>query len=114
MAGSIILGFPWTTKFYATYHLMMTPSCEGVYNLTAPEPVTQKQYAKILGRVFAAPSFRSCSGFALKLMFGELAQALVLDGQRVFRRVLQESGYVFRHERLEPCLRRCLGKQKLT
>ena len=47
-------------------------------------------------------------------MFGELAQALVLDGQRVLPKRLQESGYVFRHERLEPCLRQCLGKQKLT
>ena len=100
-------------QIYATYHLMMTPSCEGVYNLTAPEPVTQKQYAKVLGKVLRRPAFAPAPGFALKLMFGELAQALVLDGQRVLPKRLQESGYVFRHERLEPCLRQCLGKQKL-
>ena len=101
-------------QIYATYHLMMTPSCEGVYNLTAPEPVTQKQYAKVLGKVLRRPAFAPAPGFALKLMFGELAQALVLDGQRVLPKRLQESGYAFRHERLEPCLRQCLGKQKLT
>ena len=100
-------------QIYATYHLMMTPDCEGVYNLTAPEPVTQKQYAKVLGKVLRRPAFAPAPGFALKLMFGELAQALVLDGQRVLPKRLQESGYVFRHERLEPCLRQCLGKQKL-
>lgn len=100
-------------QIYATYHLMMTPDCEGVYNLTAPEPVTQKQYAKVLGSVLRRPAFAPAPGFVLKLMFGELAQALVLDGQRVLPKRLQESGYVFRHERLEPCLRQCLGKQKL-
>ena len=100
-------------QIYATYHLMMTQDCEGVYNLTAPEPVTQKQYAKVLGKVLRRPAFAPAPGFALKLMFGELAQALVLDGQRVLPKRLQESGYVFRHERLEPCLRQCLGKQKL-
>ena len=44
-------------------------------------------------------------------MFGELAQALILDGQRAPQR-LMDSGFVFSHEGLESCLRECLGKQK--
>ncbi|MBN29558.1 MAG: hypothetical protein CMB34_02690, partial [Euryarchaeota archaeon] len=99
---------------YATYHLMMTASCEGPYNLTAPEPVMQRQYAKTLGRVLVRPWFAPAPGFVLKIMFGELAQALILDGQRVLPKRLLDSGFTFQHERLEPCLRQCLGKQKLA
>ena len=47
-------------------------------------------------------------------MFGELAQALILDGQRVLPKRLIESGFTFQHERFESCLRQCLGKQKLV
>ena len=46
-------------------------------------------------------------------MFGELAQALLLEGQRVQPKRLLESGFTFQHEGLESCLRQCLGKQKL-
>ena len=99
---------------YATYHLMMNSSCEGPYNLTAPEPVTQRQYAKTLGKVMLRPWFAPAPGFVLKIMFGELAQALILDGQRVLPQRLIESGFTFQHERLESCLRQCLGKQKLV
>lgn len=99
-------------QIYATHHLMMTSSCDGVYNLTAPSPVTQKTYAKTLGRVLRRPAFAPAPGFALRLLLGEMAQALVLDGQRVLPNRLLESGYIFEHEELETCLRQCLGRQK--
>ena len=98
---------------YATYHLMMDTACEGVYNLTAPEPSTQKQYAKTLGKVLLRPWFAPAPGFVLKIMFGELAQALILNGQRVLPNRLLESGFEFQHRQLEGCLRECLGKQRL-
>ena len=101
-------------QVYATYHLMMTESCEGPYNLTAPEPVTQKQYAKTLGRVLRRPAFAPLPGFVLKIMLGEMAGALVLDGQRVLPKRLLESGYEFQHSNLEACLRQCLGRQRLA
>ena len=101
-------------QVYATYHLMMTESCEGPYNLTAPEPVTQKQYAKTLGRVLRRPAFAPLQGFVLKIMLGEMAGALVLDGQRVLPKRLLESGYEFQHSNLEACLRQCLGRQRLA
>jgi uncharacterized protein (TIGR01777 family) len=98
---------------YATYHLMMNDSCEGAYNLTAPEPVTQKQYAKTLGKVTLRPWFAPAPGFVLRILFGELAQSLILDGQRVHPKRLLDSGFTFQHDQLESCLRQCLGKQKL-
>lgn len=100
-------------QIYAIYHLMMNPQCEGAYNLTSPEPVTQKVYAKTLGRVLRRPAFAPAPGFALKILLGEMAQSLVLDGQRVLPTRLLESGYTFEHTNLEQCLRQALGKQKL-
>ena len=100
-------------QIYATYHLMMNNSCEGAYNLTAPEPVTQKQYAKTLGKVTLRPWFAPAPGFVLRIMFGELAQSLILDGQRVHPKRLLDSGFTFQHNQLESCLRQCLGKQKI-
>ena len=99
-------------QIYAVHHLMMSAACEGVYNLTAPEPVTQKTYAKILGRVLCRPAFAPAPGFVLRLMLGEMAQALVLDGQKVLPKRLLDSGYTFEHPDLEACLRQCLGRQK--
>ena len=98
---------------YATYHLIMDTACEGAYNLTAPEPSTQKQYAKTLGKVLLRPWFAPAPGFVLRIMFGELAQALILNGQRVLPNRLLESGFEFQHPQLEGCLRECLGKQRL-
>ena len=92
---------------------MMNDSCEGAYNLTAPEPVTQKQYAKTLGKVTLRPWFAHAPGFVLRILFGELAQSLILDGQRVHPKRLLDSGFTFQHDQLESCLRQCLGKQKL-
>ena len=92
---------------------MMKDECEGVYNLTAPNPVTQKAFAKVLGKVMRRPAFAPAPGFALRLLLGEMAQALVLDGQRVEPTRLVESGYIFTHNDLESCLRQCLGRQRL-
>ena len=100
-------------EIYAIYHLMMNESCEGPYNLTAPNPVTQKHYARTLGRVLRRPALAPAPGFALRLALGEMAQALVLDGQRVLPHRLIESGYSFQHPDLESCLRQCLGRQRL-
>jgi uncharacterized protein (TIGR01777 family) len=101
-------------QIYAIHHLMMTPECEGRFNLTAPNPLTQKQFAKTMGKVMRRPAFAPLPGFVLKILLGEMAQSLVLDGQRVLPNRLVESGYTFQHENLEACLRQCLGKQKLT
>lgn len=100
-------------QIYAIHHLMMTPSCKGVYNLTAPEPVQQKAFAKSLGKVMLRPWFIPVPGFAIRTLFGEMGKALVLDGQRVTPHRLLESGYEFQHTNLTDCFRQCLGKQRL-
>ena len=97
-------------EIYAIHHLMMKEDSEGVYNLTAPNPVSQKQFAKTLGRVLRRPAFAPLPGFVIKLLFGQMGKKLVLEGQDVRPTRLLESGYEFTHSELETCLRSCLGK----
>ena len=101
-------------EIYAIHHLMMKEDSEGVYNLTAPNPVSQKQFAKTLGKVLRRPAFAPLPGFVIKMLFGQMGKKLVLEGQDVRPNRLLESGYEFTHSELESCLRSCLGKMKIN
>ena len=99
-------------EIFAIHHLMMNETSEGPYNLTAPNPLSQKQFAKVLGRVIRRPAFMPLPGFMIRIMFGEMGQKLVLEGQHVKPTRLQESGFEFTHSDLESCMRNCLGRFK--
>ena len=98
----------------AIQHLMMTPECEGAYNLTSPNPVRQKQFARVLGRVLRRPAFIPLPGFVLRIAFGEFARPLLLEGQKVLPNRLLQSGFEFRDSNLEESLRDILGAWKLN
>jgi uncharacterized protein (TIGR01777 family) len=84
---------------------LRTAAVTGPLNATAPEPVTNREFAKTLGRVLGRPAFMPAPGFALKLLLGEMADALLLTGQRVLPRKAQALGFTFRYPRLEEALR---------
>jgi hypothetical protein len=69
----------------------------------------QKIFSKTLGRVLRRPAFAPIPGFAMKILFGELAGPLLIEGQRVLPRKLEKSGYEFLHKDLESALRDSLG-----
>ena len=73
---------------------------EGVYNATAPEPVTMNEFAKALGRVMHRPSFFRVPEFALNLILGEAA-APVISSLRVQPKVLQLTDFEFEFEDIE-------------
>jgi uncharacterized protein (TIGR01777 family) len=79
----------------------------GPFNLTAPNPEKNKDFAKILGKVMRRPSFFVVPAFLLKLVLGEVA-AIVLQGQRVVPKKLQDLGYDFQYPVLEEALRNVL------
>ena len=79
------------------------PRVLGPLNATAPEPVTNKQLAKALGKAMHRPSFAPVPGFALKLRFGEVAN-IVLKGQRVLPKKAQELGYRFQFPTIDLAL----------
>jgi hypothetical protein len=84
---------------------LTTSRVSGGLNLTAPSPVTNAEFARVLGRVLGRPSFLPAPAFALRLLFGELADALILGGQRVVPARAMALGYTFTHTTLEPALR---------
>jgi len=82
----------------------------GVFNLTAPEAIKEKNFARVLGKVMRRPSWFPVPGFLLRLVFGEMAEGALLTGQRVAPKRLLETGFEFLYPEVEPALREILGK----
>tara|TARA_B100000900_G_scaffold269412_1_gene230022 strand:- start:216 stop:1637 length:1422 start_codon:yes stop_codon:yes gene_type:complete len=95
---------------HAVHHLMMHTVAQGPFNITAPTPVNQRTFARVLGRVLRRPSFAPLPGFVIRTLFGEMGQELVLEGQHVEPKRLLDLGFRFEHPELESCLRHTLGK----
>jgi uncharacterized protein (TIGR01777 family) len=79
-------------------------SWSGRVNATAPAPVRQREFAKALGRALGRPAAIPAPSFAVKLALGEMGQRLLLEGQKVLPRRLQDSGYRFLHPELAGAL----------
>jgi uncharacterized protein len=80
----------------------------GPYNVVAPAPVTNEEFTRTLGRVLNRPTVFAAPAFALRLVYGEMADALLLSGARVYPRRLAEAGYEFARPDLEGALRHAL------
>jgi uncharacterized protein (TIGR01777 family) len=78
-------------------------AAQGPINATAPNPVTNKEFARALGRALHRPAFLPTPGFGLRLMVGEVAD-VVLTGQRVIPRRALQLGHVFRFPTLDAAL----------
>ncbi|MEA2469069.1 MAG: uncharacterized protein QOE38_67, partial [Thermoleophilaceae bacterium] len=76
---------------------------DGPLNLTAPEPVTNKELSKALGRALHRPSVVPVPGFAIKLLYGEMA-TIVTTGVRAVPKRLLELGYTFKRADLAEAL----------
>jgi uncharacterized protein (TIGR01777 family) len=76
----------------------------GVVNLTAPNPVTNRELSKALGRALHRPASMPVPGFALDLMYGGEFGAVLRGGQRVLPRRALDLGYEFRHPELDEAL----------
>jgi len=81
-----------------------TPGVSGPLNATAPHPVPNKAFAQALGRAMHRPSFMPAPGFALKLLLGEMAEALLLSGQRAVPAKAERLGYKFTYSHLDEAL----------
>lgn len=85
--------------------LVDNPVCTGVFNLTAPHPVTNKEFSRALGRALHRPSFFPAPAFALKLLLGEMAESLLLTGQRIIPTRLLETGFSFNFPEIDTALK---------
>jgi len=81
----------------------------GPINLAAPEPVTNAELSKALGRVLKRPAVAPVPAFAIKALYGEMA-SIVTSGVRAVPKRLTELGYEFRRPDLEDALRAATGR----
>jgi uncharacterized protein (TIGR01777 family) len=94
----------------AIYHALMTDALDGPVNVVAPQPVSNRDYTRTLGRALGRPTLVPLPAFAARLAFGEMAEALFLSSSRVKPQRLVESGYAFRFPELGGALQHLLGK----
>ena len=94
----------------AIRHALSEERLRGPVNAVAPRAVTNAEFTSTLGRVLGRPTIFPVPAFAARLAFGEMADALLLGGQRVEPRRLAESGYAFAHPELEGALRHALSR----
>ena len=73
----------------------------GVYNATAPNPVRNRDFTRALGRALHRPAFMPIPAFALRLVFGEMANETLLGGQRVVPARAVREGFTFRYPAIE-------------
>jgi uncharacterized protein len=94
----------------AICHALFTDTLVGPVNAVAPNPVTNAGFTRALGRVLHRPTPFPIPGTILRLSLGQMAEELLLGGQRVVPTRLQETRYGFRHPELEGALRHVLGR----
>ena len=87
-----------------------TTAVTGPLNATAPAPVTNADFAHALGRALHRPSFMPAPAFALRLMLGEMADALLLSGQRAVPAKAERLGFSFHYTRIDDALAAIFGR----
>lgn len=93
----------------AIQYALTTESLTGAVNVVAPDPVTNEVFTKCLGKVLGRPTIFPMPALAARLVFGEMADELLLASTRVAPAKLQKTGYTFRHPHLEEALPALLG-----
>ena len=94
-------------------HIIATPELTGAVNATAPEPVRNSEFTAELGRALRRPAILPMPAAVLHRLGGDLADELLLGGQRVLPDKALASGFVFRHENLRGALASMLGRDAL-
>ncbi len=89
----------------AIRHAIHTEAVSGPLNGVAPAPVTNSEFTRTLGKVLGRPTLFPMPAFMARLMFGEMAEALLLSSTRVSAEKLEQSGYRFEFPDLEAALR---------
>ena len=91
------------------YHTIITDSLKGPVNIVSPNPVTNIEFTKALGRVLNRPTILSIPSFLLKSLVPEMAEEVLLSSTRVAPLRLLSTGYSFQYPSLDGALRHVLG-----
>ena len=87
------------------YAFVLDQKCEGIFNATSPEPLSNYKFTKILGKVLHRPTFIPVPSFIIKMLFGE-GSTVLLDSKEAYPKALLSKGFVFQY----PTLQRSLSK----
>ncbi|MHB1134712.1 MAG: TIGR01777 family oxidoreductase [Chloroflexota bacterium] len=113
VGGPVAGGRQWFTwidladQVAALRFLLENEAASGAFNLGSPNPLTNAELARLMGKVLGRPAWFPTPGFLVRLVFGEMS-VLVLTGQRIVPRRLTELGFTFRHAEPEASLREAL------
>jgi uncharacterized protein len=89
--------------------LLAKSMLSGPFNVVAPECVTERVVAETIGKILYRPVTLTAPEFAFKMMFGESARELLLEGQHVYPKRLIEAGFRFAYPTIESALKHLLG-----
>jgi len=104
--------FPWVHRedIAAIFHwLLEHDEASGAYNASAPHPVTNAVFTAALGRALGRPTVLPMPAVAMRVLFGQMADELLLSSERMVPKRLLEAGFEFRYPRLEGALEAILG-----
>jgi uncharacterized protein (TIGR01777 family) len=87
-----------------------TPAAQGALNATAPHPVTNADFTRALARALGRPALLPAPAFALRLLLGEMADALLLSGQRAVPARAERLGFTFTFKHLDDALGALFGR----
>ena len=110
VGGPLASGRQWMSWIHiqdqveAIQYVMAHDDIEGPVNLTAPNPVTNEEFSKTLAKALARPALFRVPALALRVLFGEMARLLLISGQRVIPKKLEQAGYQFRFPELKGAL----------
>jgi NAD dependent epimerase/dehydratase family enzyme len=89
--------------------LIESEAARGPFNLSAPNPVTNAQFTKALGKALRRPTVFAVPGIALRAVYGEMAQEALLEGQRALPARLLDTGFEFSTSTIDDALRQALA-----
>lgn len=89
--------------------ILQNDTLRGPINVVAPHPVTNEEFTKILGSALSRPTFMAMPAFAARLVFGEMADEMMLSGTRVAPKVLNAAAFQFQFPELGPAVQHLLA-----
>jgi len=110
VGGSLGRGRQWLSwisredEVRAIRFLMENPNLSGAFNLAAPNPVTMRRFSQVLGRVLGRPAWTMVPAFVLRLVFGQMADEVLLASQKAIPKRLIEAGFTFQYPHLQAAL----------
>jgi uncharacterized protein len=92
----------------AMVHALETPSLQGPVNFCAPQPCTNAEFTRALGRALSRPTILPLPAAAVSLLFGEMGEEMLLGGVRAVPTLLTKSGFRFLHPTIEDAIQSAL------